>query len=309
MANINKSKSENLAAMSVILSGILWGMITIFIKNFSAQGIDAMQISLIRMAVAAPIFTLFLLITDKSKLKISPKDSILFIGTGIISVVIFNICYFYTMIHSQASIAVVLLYTSPVFVMILSAIFYREKITKIKLAALLLTVAGCALVAGVFGSGYKLSVSVLLIGLCSGLSYALYTIFGRAALKKYDPMTVTVWTFIFALPASIIVGKPLSTAKAVFSSPKMILLSLGIAVVSTILPYFFYTWGLKRMDNGKASILVAVEPVVGSALGIIVYSEPISVSKAAGILLVLGAVILLNLPQRQKINDNPAKNS
>ncbi len=294
------NKSSALASLSVIAAGVFWGIISLFIKNISAYGIDAMQISLIRMAVAAPLFTAFLLITDRKKMKINPRDCWMFIGTGIISIVFFNICYFYTMIHSQASVAVVLLYTSPVFIMIMSAVFFKEKITPVKIISLVLTLTGCVLVAGLAGGGYVIKPFYLLTGLLSGLAYGLYTIFGRVALGKYDTMTVTVWTFIFGLPASIIVGKPAATFSAVFSSPKLILLSLGIGVFSTVLPYFFYTWGLKRMDSGKASILVAVEPLVGAVIGMTVFSESRSPAKLAGIALVLAAIVLMNLPERKR---------
>ena len=298
----NQSNDNIFAPLSVILSGVLWGIISLFIKNLSAAGLDALQISFIRMAVAAPAFTLFMLAANRDKMKINPKDFYIFIGTGIVSIVLFNSCYFYTMIHSQASVAVVLLYTSPVFIMLLSALFFKEKITPTKLVALILTLTGCVLVTGLAGGGYRLKPFILFTGLLSGLAYGLYTIFGRVALKKYDTMTVTMWTFIFALPASAIIGKPAETFREVSGSPKLILLSLGIGVFSTVLPYFFYTWGLKRMDGGRASILVAVEPVVGAVIGMTLFNESRSIIKIAGILLVIAAIVLMNisLPSKKK---------
>lgn len=288
------------AVFSVILAGVLWGIISIFIKNLSAGGIDALQISFVRMAVAAPLFTIFILIKDKAKLCIKPKDIWIFIGTGVVSVVLFNIFYFYTMIKSQASIAVVLLYTSPVFVMLLSAIFFKEKITGVKVMAVLLTLAGCVLVAGLAGGGYTVTPVVLLTGLGAGLFYALYTIFGRVALEKYDTLTVTVWTFLMGLPAAAAVGKPVQTVSALIASPRMILFGIGIGIFSTVLPYFFYTSGLKYMDGGKAAILVAVEPIVGAVIGMTVYGESRGAGKIAGIALILAAIVLLNIPKKNK---------
>ncbi len=288
----------------VLLSGILWGLITIFIKRLSKGGLDAMNISFIRMIVSAPLFTAFLLIKDREKMKINPKDIPLFIGTGIISVVLFNSAYFYTMIHSQASIAVVLLYTSPVFIMILSAIIFREKITLRKTAALILTLCGCVFVAGFIGNGYKITPLILLTGLGSGLFYGLYTIFGRFALKKYDTLTVNAYTFIFGLIGSAAVGKPVQTVRVISAEPELLLWCAGIGIFCTILPYFFYTKGLEGLDSGKAAIIVAVEPLVGSLLGMVVYHEPHTPLKIAGIALILTAIVLLNLPGKKQETEN-----
>ena len=281
-------------AFSVIAAGILWGIINIFVKTLSAAGIDPLQISAIRMMVAAICFSLFVLIYDRSKFRIRMRDIWLFICTGIVSIVLFNTCYFYTMIRSQASIAVVLLYTSPVFVMILSAICFKEKVTMQKIIALILTIFGCVLVAGLTG-GASISFPVFLTGIASGFFYALYSIFGELALRKYDTMTVTVWTFLMGLIGSLPLGKVGQTIQVLKSQPGLIFYAVGIGIISTVLPYFLYTWGLKRMETSKASILVAVEPLVGCVIGMTVYHEPHNFLKILGILLILASILILNI--------------
>lgn len=288
------------AALSVVLSGVLWGIINIFVKTLSAAGIGPLEISAIRMVCAAVLFTAFLLIRDRSKLKIELRDLWMFVGTGIVSVVLFNVCYFYTMINSQASVAVVLLYTSPAFIMLLSALIFRERITVRSLAALVLTFSGCVLVAGVFGGGYSIPPTVLAAGLSSGLFYALYTIFGRFALKKYDTMTVTAYTFIFGMIGSLPLGNIGGVIGIVSAQPVLILWCVGIGVFCTVLPYFFYTWGLERMASGKAAILAAVEPIVGAVIGMTAFHESRSAAKLVGIALVIAAIIILNLNGKEK---------
>ena len=76
---------------------------------------------------------------------------------------------------------------------------------------------------------------------------------------------------------------------------------MGIAVLCTVLPYFFYTYGLSGLETGKAAILVTVEPLVGTLVGFLLWKEDVSVAKVAGIVLILVAVVLLGLPSR---NDN-----
>ena len=285
---------------SVLLAGILWGVINIFIKNLSSHGLDALQISAIRMTVALTVMFLYVLIKDRSKFRIRIKDIWIFACTGIVSVVLFNTCYFYTMINSQASVAVVLLYTSPIFVMLISAVAFKEKVTLQKIIALLLTFAGCVLVAGIIGGTYTIPALVILTGIASGLFYALYSIFGNIALKNYDTVTVTFWTFLFAFAAALPLGKPGQTLAVFHTEPVLILWGIGTGIISTVLPYFFYTWGLKRMDPSKAAILVAIEPLVGCVIGMTVFGEPHNILKIIGILLILAAIILLNIPINEK---------
>lgn len=292
---------------AVIISGIFWGIISIFINKLSKAGLNSLQISSVRMLVAAISFSIFLAIRSPYLFKIKLRDIWMFIGTGIISVVLFNCCYFYTMIHSQASIAVVLLYTSPVFVVLLSALLFRERITKRKLLALIMSFAGCILVSGIVGGGYKLKPLLLLTGIGSGFFYALYTIFGRFALKKYDTLTVTVYTFIFGVIGSVPISGIKPIIKTISASPSIIFWCIGIGIICTALPYFFYTWGLQRMESGRAAILAAVEPLVGAVIGIVRFHESHGIFKLAGIALILATVIFLNVADKR--NNSSITNS
>ena len=138
----------------VILAGACWGSISLYINYLDAAGLGTMQISFLRQLFSTLVFALIIFIRDKSKFRIRPGDLPLIMLVGLINGVLFNFFYFYTIVNSRASIAVVLLYTSPVFVMILARLFFNEKITRIKFTALLLTVAGCVFVTGVIGEGY-----------------------------------------------------------------------------------------------------------------------------------------------------------
>ena len=282
------------SAAAVILAGVLWGIISLFVRSLYDAGLDALQISALRLSVAALSFLLALLLWKRSLLKIRLRDIWMFICTGIVSVVLFNTLYFYTTVNSQASVAVVLLYTSPAFVILFSALLFREKITLKKLLALAMTVGGCVLVSGMLGGGYKLTPLLLLTGLGSGVFYALYTIFARFALKKYDSMTVTAYTFLMGALGALPLGKPGATLAVLAAAPKLWVSALCIGVVCTVLPYALYTWGLQHMDSGRASLLVAVEPLVGALVGILVFRESCGAGKLAGVALILGAVCVLS---------------
>lgn len=289
----------------VLLAGTLWGVISIFINGLSAAGLDSLQISFVRLFVAAAGFVGFLAVSDRKRLRIAFKDVWMFIGTGIVSVALFNTCYFHTMINAGASVAVVLLYTSPVWIMLMSALLFRERITARKCIALAATIGGCVLVTGVITGKLSVAPTALLTGIASGIFYGLYTIFGKLALKKYDSLTVTAYTFLFGFIGSIPLGKPVGTVRIVCGNLKVLILCIGIGIVSTILPYVFYTMGLRELDSGKAAIIVAVEPLVGAVIGMTVYKEPHNPAKLAGIVLILAAIVILNMPEKAA---KPAKN-
>ena len=297
---------QRMPALAVLGAGITWGVISLFVRRLSAAGLAPLQISLLCMVTAALVFVPFAALRDPKKLRIRLRDIWRFIGTGIVSVVLFNTLYFYATVHSQASVAVVLLYTSPAFVLLLSALIFRERITGRKLLCLGLTVVGCALVGGIFGGVEgRLTARVLLAGLGSGFFYALYTVFARFALRKYDSLTVTAWTFLMGALGSLPLGSPGATVRALAGEPVLLLFCLGIGVVSTALPYLLYTWGLQRMDSGRAAILVAVEPLVGAVLGMTAYGEPHGFPKLLGIALILGAVLILNGKEKEKEKETP----
>lgn len=288
------------SSLAIISAGILWGCISLFVKQLNAYGFSALQVSASRCILTAIMMFIYILLTKPDALKIRLKDIWMFIGTGIISLTLFNCCYFYTIEKSQASIAVVLLYTSPIFVMLFSALLFKEKITFKKIISLILCFTGCVLVAGLIQNDFSISPAIMAVGICSGIFYALYSIFGIYALRKYDTLTVTLYTFIFAAIANLIIGKPVEIVEKTIANPILIPFEIGIAVLCTLLPYLLYTYGLKETPAAKAAILVTTEPLVGALIGIFVFGDPYNIDKIAGILLIFTAVILLSVNRTNK---------
>ena len=165
-------------------------------------------------------------------------------------------------------------------------------VTGRKIAALGLTLVGCALVCGVFSGALTVTLWGILLGLGAGFFYALYSVFGRYALAHYNSITVTVWTFLFAGPASLVLLRPAELAEA-FSLGETWVLAMGLVVFSTVTPYILYTLGLSHVESGKASILASLEPVVASLLGVWVFQEPVGPQTWLGVACVLAGVVIL----------------
>lgn len=157
-----------------------------------------------------------------------------------------------------------------------------------------LAFAGCALVSGFAGG--EISAFALLTGIGSGLGYASYSIFGTVALRKYQTFTVIFYTFAVAV-AGLLPFVHISAVITVLSGSEAAALSgAGLGIVSTFMPYIFYTGGLKYVEAGKASVLAFAEPMVATIAGIVIFKEVLHLKNAAGILLIFLAIVLLNVP-------------
>ena len=288
--------SDNrLAPFLIILAAVCWGTIGIFTRELQAEGFTSIQITAARCAVTALCLVTGLLLTDRDKLKIVPKDIWLFIGTGLMSIVFFNICYFTSIKYLTLSMASVLLYTAPFFVMLMSLFLFHEKMTIQKGIALILAFSGCVLTAGIIG-GEVSSITEfgILIGLGSGFGYALYTIFGRLALKKYHPITITTYTFLVAAVGILPFCDAGKMIQLSMENTGVLPYILILSVVCTVLPYFLYTKGLKHVEGGKASVMAFVEPMVATLIGIFLFHEQMTLLNMTGVVLIFAAIVLLN---------------
>ena len=289
---------EKKAYFQITAAATLWGCIGIFLKLLTAAGLSSMEGVAVRTTVAALLYTLYLALTDRQSLKIDPRHWYYFFGSGVCSLVFFNWCYFNAISTSSMSVAAVLLYTSPVFVTLLSALFFRESITVNKLLALALTFGGCVLVTGLLPLGRQsVSLSTILFGLGSGFGYALYSIFCKFALRHYSSATVTCYTFLFAAAFSL----PLSGLHqnlAVFGDWRAVVGGLGIGILCCILPYLLYTEGLNYAEAGKAAIMATIEPFVAALLGICIFREEVTLYKLLGMAAIFVAILLLNRPAK-----------
>lgn len=281
------------ASAAILAAAALWGVIGLWNRRLMAAGLSPLSIVVVRNLGGCALLVLFFAFRDRSVFRVERRHLKYFFGTGVVSVLFFTVCYFSCQKLCSLAVASILLYTAPSFVVLLSALLWKEPVTRKKLLALFLTLVGCAFVCGVFSGGLSVTLPGVLLGLGAGFFYALYSIFGRYALAHYPPLTVTVWTFLFAGPASLVLLRPAELAAAFAGNPGAWGTALALAVFSTAAPYILYTWGLARTEPGRASILASLEPVVASLTGVLAFGEPMGPLTALGILCVLAGVYIL----------------
>ena len=114
---------------SIILAAVFWGTMGVFVNFLSEFGLSTVQIAMLRSLVSLLFMAILILCKARKLLKIRLGDIWMFLGSGIVSYFLFNICYFLAIREVGVAVSSVLLYTSPIFVTLMSCIFFREKLT------------------------------------------------------------------------------------------------------------------------------------------------------------------------------------
>ncbi len=278
----------------IVLAGLLWGTSGIFVNILSPYGFSSLQMTFLRVLVSFLVIFIYLLFKDRSLFRTNTKELLLFACGG---VCLFgtSACYYGSMQLTSIATAVILMYTAPIFVMIFSVLFFDEKFTRLKAAALVCMIIGCALVSGVVG-GLKINISGVALGLLSGLSYSAYNIFTKLQMsRKSHPLKATLYCFMFATIVAFIISEPFEIIEYIPKNPVVILpVGIGIGICTCVLPYLFYTIALKNLPVGTAAALGILEPMSATVFGVLIFKEPLTLFSIIGIVLILGAVYMLS---------------
>lgn len=286
--------------VSILLAGVLWGVIGLFTRGLGEYGVTSGGILVVRSGGCAVLFLVCGLLRDPGMLKIRGKDVWLFLFFGLGSSLFFTYCYYRSIELGSLSAACTLMYSAPVFVMVISLFVFREKFSRRKLVALLCAVAGCCLVSGLLEGASPLSLGGAVFGLLAGIGYAFYSVCIKALSNRgYDSVTINFYGWLLCMLGGLVIWG-FGPAKPVFQSGASVLLGVGLVVVSGFLPSLLYSLGLRGEEAGKGAVMASIEPVVASLMGVLVFHESISFLGILGVLLVLGAVVILNTgPKRE----------
>ena len=244
------------------------------------------------MAVVLLVVTVVFGLFHRQVFRVRWKHLPIFLGSGLISILLLSIVYFKCQTMCSLSVAAVLLYLAPSFVVIFSAVLWKTPLTKRKVIALVVSLLGCVMVSGVLGGDTTASWTGIGLGVLSGLCYASYTVFAHYGLARYESYTMIYWTFLVAGLGSIFFAD-FKTLPLAFSGTQGIVGTCGVVIVATVLPYIFYTKGLEGVESGRASIITNIEPVVETLVGVFVFKEALTVWTVLGVACVFGCVILL----------------
>ncbi len=297
---IKLGESKGLSTVFVLLSGILWGIIAIFVDGLKRVGFSSVDCAGIRCIFTSVFLFFIILIKNPRLLKVQPKDLLLFICSGAFGISVFSLCYFRAIhILGGASVPSLLLNTAPVFVLIIAAIFFKEKITLKKVIALVLALLGVACVSGVFDSNSGVSFEGVIFGVLSGLGYALYSVFTKSLSKKYDALVINFYSFLFAM-FIVVPASNLFNNFGLLATWQGAGYALGLVILCTILPFILYSTGLKNLSVGTVSVMAMLDPITATVIGLAFMGEGVTEFKILGIVLVLGGITILNLKDKKE---------
>lgn len=301
-------KKSNLGYVLVLIAALMWGSIGIFVNGISAMGVSSQSMAAFRLLSGAVLMAPVLAFMgcqggDRegkasgplALFKASPKELVPCALLGIIGLATANTLYYECMGEVGMSTASVLLYTSPVFGVMLGRVLYREDVTPNKLVAIAFNIGGCVLaVTNGDLSGFHFSVWGVTSGVIAGFCGASLAVFSRIATKTVHPLAVTFWGLVFGGAVMAAIAAPWPDVAAAMS-PQLLLLFFGFGLIPTAVAYVLYMQGLSMgLETSKVPVVMSFETVVTVLLGIGVYAEPAGAIKVLGIVLVLASILIMN---------------
>jgi drug/metabolite transporter (DMT)-like permease len=285
----------------VLIAAVLWASSGTSGKALFESGIKPLDLVQVRVTFAAMFLVFFLGIFSRSSLKIRWKDLAYFLLLGGVVMTLVQFSYFFTISKIQVVAAILLQYLSPVVVTLFAILFWRERPTAVKLAALVGSLIGCYLVVG----GYNLELlrmnrAGIISGLAAAVFYACYALLGEWAMHRYSPWTTVFYSLFFAAFSLNLCCGPLKFLWAGYTYEQWAIM-MYIVIFGTILPFGFYFTGINYIRSTRAMITATFEPISAGVMAYFFLGEKLEYLQILGAILVLAAILLL---QFQQVSDH-----
>jgi drug/metabolite transporter (DMT)-like permease len=272
----------------IALAGSFWGTLGLFGKILFSYNFTPQLVVFCRLFIGFVFLFIIVLIKDKKLLMIDKRGLKYTALMGFFSQAIFNMMYFQTIQKTSITTAVILLYTAPVFLLIMGKLIYKEVITLDKIIALIMCFTGCFLaVTGGSISGLNINTLGVIIGIGAGFTYALGTILGKAIINKYNPLTISLYSFGFGWVFLVPISKPLVLLHLNYDL-KLVISIIGFGLIPATLAYVLYFTGLSHgVQVSKAGIVSSLEIVISVLIATLIFSEHLLGYKLVGVIIVL----------------------
>jgi drug/metabolite transporter (DMT)-like permease len=291
-----------------VIAAVFLSTTAIFIRHLTlSYSIPALVLAFWRDAfVVVALVPVFALV--KPGLLRAPARLLPYLAIYGLVLALFNALWTLSVAQNGAAVATVLVYSSGAFTAILGRLFLKERLGRAKLTAVAMSLCGCALVAGVLDLGsWRGDLAGLLTGVFAGLSYALYSLFGRSAADRgLDPWTSLLYTFAFAalflFAVNCVPGAPLPGSSRSLRDLAWLgalwkgwLVLFLLAALPTVGGFGLYNVSLSILPSSVASLVVSLEPVFTAVSAYILLGEVLTGAQLAGAASILGGVLVLRL--------------
>jgi len=266
-------------------------------KALFDAGMSPFDLVQIRVILASAIILLVFLFFSRDLLRIRPRDIPFFLFLGGVVMAVVTGSYLYTISKIQVAAAILIQYLAPIFVAIFAMLFWKERPTFLKIAALFLAFGGCFLVVG----GYNLKLLQMnllgiLGGLTSAITFAGYSLLGERAMHRYKPWTVLFYALAFSALTWHVVYPPFTYFRAGYSLAEWGWI-FYISIVGTILPFGLFFAGINHIRSTRASITATLEPIFAGFLAFMLLGETLLLLQVVGGCMVILAIVVLQLQQ------------
>jgi DME family drug/metabolite transporter len=212
-----------------------------------------------------------------------------------------NYFYYVAIQKTSVAVAIIVQYTAPVWVLLYVVARGQQKLSLQKVGAVGVAVAGIALTIGIVGgkstSPLHLDSYGFLAALLASFSFAFYNVCGHRILARHDRWRVLVWTLIFASVFWLFVNPPWKIVAAHYAPSQWAFLFV-FSMISVLGSFSLYFLGLQHLEPTRAIIASCLEPVFSILLAAALLGEGLRPVQTTGIVLVLSAIVIVQLPGR-----------
>ena len=231
-------------------------------------------------------------------LKLPTADLVRLALLGVLGVAASNYFYYLAIQKTNVATAIILQYTAPVLVLFYTVVRGLQRATPPKVAAVGLAVVGSGLAIGVVGAGgWRLNGVGVAAGFMAAVAFAFYNVAGHSLLARYDRWIVLLYSTLTASLFWLCLNPPWKLAAAHYSATAWGFL-LVFAVVSVLAPFSCYFAALQHLEPTRAIVGSCLEPVFSIVIAAMVLGEVVRLVQTLGIVVVLAAIVLVQLPDR-----------
>ena len=277
-----------------VTTAVMWGIMGIFVRDLSHNQFTNIEISFFRCALAGAAYFIFLLLTKPSALKVNIKGLVICVLYGAVAYSISFVSYSVSVSRIPVGVATVLMFMSPIWVVILGTVMFKEKLQKSKIVTIVICFIGAILVANLIGGGeIKLDAIGILAGIINGIGVALQILLPKFFAKEYDRDTLLVYGFLGAASVLLFGMDFGSVAEHISNTPMTNLIwdLFGIGILCTMVANAACVKSTQYVEASTTSILSALEVVVGTLVGFFIFHEHLTFLQIAGaVIIVVGAI-------------------
>lgn len=279
-----------IGTLAGIFAAVCYGTNPLGALKLYAEGMQTNSVLFYRFGLAWVIIAIVMLFRKES-LKVTWHEFRILTGLGLLFIVS-SLTLYLSFHYMAAGVASTILFTYPVMTAIIMAVFFHERITWGTVLSLVLSGAGVVLLYWSDSAGTLSTVGVVLV-LASALSYALYIILVNRGNLQMSSFKINFYVLLYCtlgmMVYSLIAGLPLTLPQ---NATSWFYVS-WLAVVPAIFALVLMVYAAKYVGSTATAILGALEPLTAVLIGILVFGEPFTLNLALGIVLILGAVIII----------------